>query len=371
MVGTGIAGVSVPSVGIDYRPALLSSTGIARSVRELARALAERGDIDLHLFGHSLSRAKRGELPAGRSHLHRLPIPGRWLPSLLKIGLGADRLCGSVPLFHLTDYVHPPLGNVRSLLTLHDLAFLEDSSFHGEIASARMAARTRQASARAQFCICPSEATAVVARSHLGVEPARIRVIPFGVDHVPSKLPIDPLAGRPFVLVLGTIEPRKNHLRLLEAWRQLGAERPLMVVIGRTGWLYRDIVATLEAEAKSGLLQWHQDADDQSVYAHLAHARALLYPSLLEGFGFPPLEAMAMGTPVLAGNTPALRESLAETAWFCDPRSSDDIREVMARMLSDRAEREHKVRDGRKRATLFSWRTCAERHLAVYREALA
>lgn len=359
------------SVGLDYRPALLSSTGIARSVRELARALATLEGIDLHLFGHSFSRARRSELPLGSAHLHRLPIPGRLLPTLAKLGLGSERLCGSVPLFHLTDYVHPPLGDTRSLLTLHDLAFIEAPDLHGEASSAQMLARTRKASEIAQFCICPSRATADVARSRLNIDPSRLRVIPFGVDHIRNAAAADPLGGRPFLLVLGTIEPRKNHLRLLQAWRQLGRQRPLLVVIGARGWLCEEAVACLEQEVAGGLLRWHQQADDSVVYAHLSHARALLYPSLLEGFGFPPLEALSLGTPVLAGDTPALRESLADAAWFCHPRSVEDIGEVLARMLEDQQERDRKVLVGRERAAGFTWRACAERHLAVYREALA
>lgn len=358
-------------VGIDYRPALLSSTGIARSVRELARALSRLPGIELHLFGHSLARARRGDVPAAGEKLHRLPIPGRLLPSLSRLGLGSERLSGSVPLFHLMDYVHPPLRQAKSILTIHDMAFALNPSLHGERVSAEMLERTRKAAGAASHCVCPSAATASHVASLLEIDPQKLRVIPFGVDHLPEQPAADPLSGRPFLLALGTIEPRKNHLRLLRAWRRLGAERPLLVVIGREGWQCSETVAELRREEAGGKLQWLREANDALVFSHLAHAKALLYPSLLEGFGFPALEALAMGTAVLAGDSPALRELLQDTALFCDPGSEDDIRDQLQRIIQAVAQNRERARAGRRRAAEFCWHRTAEQHLKLYREVMA
>ena len=118
-------------IALDYRPALLSPAGIGRATRELAAALAARDDVEVHLFAHSLARARCAVTLPDRARLHRLPIPGRALPWLHRTGLGADRLAGGVPVFHWTDYVQPPVRRARTVLTVHDLAFVRDATARG------------------------------------------------------------------------------------------------------------------------------------------------------------------------------------------------------------------------------------------------
>jgi alpha-1,3-rhamnosyl/mannosyltransferase len=269
------------------------------------------------------------------------------------------------------DYVYPPVSQARSILTIHDLAFAVHPATQAEEIAREMLERTRQAAQHASACICPSSASAQQVESLLDIDPARLHVIPFGVDHIPSELPLELVPEEPFLLSLGTIEPRKNHLRLLRAWRRLGKDRPLLVVIGREGWECDATVTELEAEEKAGRLRWLQNAEDSLVFAHLDRALALLYPSHLEGFGFPALEALALGTPVLAGNSPALREVLQDAALYCDPDSEEDIREQIQRILQVGSEGRERCHAGRKRASEFTWRACAERHMDLYREVLA
>jgi glycosyltransferase involved in cell wall biosynthesis len=354
-------------VGIDYRPALLTGAGIGRSVRELSRALAASTEVELHLFGHSFGRARRSDpIPPG-THLHRLPIPGRSLPTLSRFGLEASRLCGRVSIFHWTDYIHPPVGKARTVLTVHDLAFAENPAFHGP-QSDWLLSRCKVAATQASHIVCPTQATADDVATHLDFDPARTTVIPFGSDHVPSQPGPVPIT-EPYVLAVGTIEPRKNHRRLLAAWRSLPAPRPKLVVLGRRGWECDDIVADLERGVRDDGVIWHEGVDDATVYAYMAHARALVYPSQLEGFGFPPLEAMALGTPVLAGDTPALREVLGDAARFCDPMDEEDLATALGEMLADDAS-ERRTR-GRDHAAGYTWRASAEAHAALYREVLS
>ena len=151
-------------IALDYRPALLSAAGIGRATRELARALAAHEDVELHLFAHSLARARCREQPPAAAHLHRLPIPGRSLPWLSRLGLGCDRLAGSVPVFHWTDYVQPPVSRAAAVLTVHDLAFVRDPSWHGTSAYT-LRERTQTAINRARAVIVPSQATATDTRA--------------------------------------------------------------------------------------------------------------------------------------------------------------------------------------------------------------
>jgi glycosyltransferase involved in cell wall biosynthesis len=358
-------------VGIDYRPAVLTTSGIGRAVRELVRALAAKGEIEPQLFAHSMARARvPATVPAG-ARLHRWPVPGRSLPILSRLGLGAERLCASVPVFHWTDYIHPPIASSSVVLTLHDLAFAEDENYHGAEQSAVLLERCHRAAQQARLIVTPTRATAKSAQRLLGLPESKLVVVPFGSDHVPAQPGPNPIPERSFVTCVGTIEPRKNHQRLLEAWQLLPDPRPLLVVIGRPGWECHETVDALRKAQNQGWLRWLQQADDATVYAHIANARALVYPSLLEGFGFPPLEAMALGTPVIAGDAEALREVLGTAAHYCVANEPAKIAQSIGAVLNDRDLGRELVQKGRQRAARFSWADTANGYARAYRQALA
>ena len=307
------------------------------------------------------------ERPA-RAVLHRTRLPGRALPGLRAIGLGAEWLAGRVPLFHWTDYVFPPVATrTRVVMTLHDCAFAADPAFHGAQA-AELAARTRAAIARADAIVCPTQATADDAVALLDAPGSKLRVVPFGADHGPEPA-APPLRGEPYVLMLGTIEPRKNHLNALAAWRALGASRPRLVVVGRPGWNCADAVAALRDAAARERVSWLPIVDEAQRASLVAHARCLLYPSRLEGFGFPVLEALRRGVPVVCGDTPALREVAAQTAVYCDPLDVASIAAAVVAALGDGDAGAAARR--RARAAGFRWSAAAAAHAALYHELLA
>jgi glycosyltransferase involved in cell wall biosynthesis len=352
-------------LALDYRPALLSQAGIGRAVRELARALARRDDVELHLFAHSLAAARVPcEVPAG-VRLHRGPIPGRSLPWLARVGLGADRLAGRCEVFHWTDYVQPPVIQAKTVWTVHDLAFLRDPSWHGNDA-APLAARTRAMATGATAIVAPSKATAAdVARLLPGTTPPI--VIPFGSDHVPSfSAPTS--TGFDYVLCIGTIEPRKNHRALLAAMRRLRPPRPRLLVIGKPGWECQDIVADLRAAQRDGIAQWRTGVGDAEMFALLRGAKLLVYPSLWEGFGFPPLEAMALGTPVVLHDCEPMRELTDGNALLCDATVPEALAAAIERGLCDAELRDRLTHDGLARAGSFRWADCAAAHARLYRE---
>ncbi|MCA8976036.1 MAG: glycosyltransferase family 4 protein [Planctomycetes bacterium] len=353
-------------IAIDYRPALLSRAGIGRVTRELARALAERTDLEVHLFGHSLAAARvPTAIPEG-ARLHRWPLPGRSLGTLARLGLGGDRLAGNVGIFHWTDFVQPPAGRAAKVLTVHDLAFVRQPQWHGA-AAATLSARTRIAIAAADVVVVPSRTTAADVREFAPA--ADVRVVPFGCDHtVAATNAAHPLDGRPYALCLGTIEPRKNHRTLLQAWRALPAPRPLLVVIGGIGWECGEIVAELRRAERDGIVQWLQDCDDAAMWRWLGHAMLLVYPSLWEGFGLPPLEAMHCGVPVIAHDTPVLRETTAGAARLVDATDAENLAAAVREVTTDADLRAGLIALGRDRAAAFRWQHCAEHHAAIYHE---
>jgi len=366
-------------IALDYRPALFSRSGIARSVRELARALVDHEeDVELHLFGHALKRARFPWFPRG-AHLHRSRLPGRSLSLLRGLGLDATRLSGHSDLFHWTDYVYPPVTSAtRVVQTVHDLAFLSDSRFHGEAQSRILAQRFAKAVRRADAIICPSEATARDLRQHFP-DLADIHVIPFGVDHV-ARQETDPASGRahaamllsshrPYLLCLGTLEPRKNHEALLDAWRSLPPPRPPLLFVGAPGWESTRLMQTL-ARGQDGLAWTHEISDDD-LFDLLAGAHALLYPSSLEGFGFPPMEALELGIPPLVGDCDALREQLGEAALYVDGQDVPGLAQALRRIDTDDDLRSHILNNWRQRPVRLTWRDCARRHREVYQSVLA
>lgn len=356
-------------VALDYRPALLSAAGIGRAVRELARALAARGDLELHLFAHSLAAARVAVTVPDSAHFHRLPIPGRSLPLLCRLGLPAERLAGGTRVVHWTDYVQPPTARARVVLTIHDLAFLREPSWHGDDA-ATLRQRTIAAAARAHAVVVPSTATADDVRRWLPTAPAP-RVVPFGSDHVPTAmLPRRRDLPDDYLLMLGTVEPRKNHDALLRALVRLRPPAPLLVVVGRLGWAAPTTVAALRAAVAAGRARWLERLDDAAAFAVLQHARALVYPSLWEGFGFPVLEAMALGVPVVAHDCPPLAELCDGNAALVDARDDLALAAAIDRVRDDDALRRRLVAGGRARAATFRWADCAAAHAAVYREVL-
>lgn len=310
-------------------------------------------------------------VPAG-ARLHRLPVPGRSLGALCALGIDAGRLAGSPQVFHWTDYVHPPVGkHARVVLTVHDLAFAREPAWFGREQAAVLLERTRTAARRAAAVVVPTRATAQDVEQWL--EPRRIEVIPFGTDHgmagpaTTARRADEP----PHAICIGTIEPRKNHARLLQAWRLLPEPRPRLVVVGRRGWECAATVAALHAASREGWLTWHEHADDTQAAALLQHAAVCVYPSLWEGFGFPPLEAMRAGVPVVCGDCEPLRENCADAALACDASDPAAIAAAVQRVLTDGVLRERMVQRGREVTRGFQWAECARRHATLYREVCA
>jgi glycosyltransferase involved in cell wall biosynthesis len=212
----------------------------------------------------------------------------------------------------------------RFVPLIHDLIPLLHPEFarqgHAEIHQRRIAATARLADA----ILVNSAATAADLQPFLSSRqtPPPVTVAPLGIVSPEAKAP--PAAARPYFVVLGTIEPRKNHLLLLNLWRQmaatLGPDAPRLVVIGRRGWENENIIDMLErCAAIDGLVEETGPLPDREVASLLRGARALLFPSFAEGFGLPLAEALALGVPVIASDLPALREVGGAVPDYLDP----------------------------------------------------
>ncbi|MFH0943630.1 MAG: glycosyltransferase family 1 protein [Planctomycetota bacterium] len=372
-------------VGIDARPMLFSRTGIGRYVAELVRALGRIGAGDtLRLYGDAwrpiLDRSRIQQLVSGSgARLSSARIPGRVTTLLGRLGFSVERRLGGVDLFHFTDLVFPPVRRARTVVTIQDLVFEIDPSFHGDRFRRTVSSRLRAVAGRADRVIVPSLETLrqVCERYHVPEE--RVSLIPHAVDHMleAQGMPWDRLEPwatargirRPYLLCVGTLEPRKNHSRLLTAFERFSVGRPhMLVLVGGFGWLVDELRERLHRLAPLGRVVHLADLDDRLLPALYDHAELNVYPSLYEGFGLPVLEGMARGAPTVTTRRGAIPEVGGDAVRYCEAEDVESLEQALADLADSEGERARLARAGRKRARTFSWTESAREHLRVYEE---
>jgi glycosyltransferase involved in cell wall biosynthesis len=362
-------------VGLDARPALYTASGIGTYVRELVPALARAFPGDrFEGYAHRLRRRRaRLDRPAwpANARLHDRPIPATAVRVLAHVGLGAERLLGGVDLLHLTDYVDLPARRAPLVATLHDVLFATLPDSYTPIMRANLDAFTRRTLARARHVIVPSARVKTDLVERFDADAVRVHVVPHGTPAACGAAPCTQVAPRaPYVLALGTLEPRKNLPRLLAALdlvRARGLDVGAVVAGGR-GWLDEPIVAAVAARP------WVTPVGPvgrAEVARLLSGAAALAYPSLGEGFGLPVLEGFAAGVPVLVGAGTACADLAGDAALAADPRDVEALAHALERLLSDTALRRDLVRRGREVAAAHTWELAARATYAVYERALS
>ena len=335
-----------------------ATTGIGRYVHGLAGALA--GRCDLRLYGCYFS----GNRPAARrgapAPLVAKKVPSRLIKLLARTGIyGIERLLGGFEVFHHTNFLMLPVRTPQ-VMTLHDLAFFHEG-FHTPRASGALRQVVGEAAERCgAFCV-PSEATARDCEERLGLPRDRIFVTPLGVD---ESFFVEPTSGE-YVLGVGTLEPRKNQLRLVQAMAGIDAE---LLLAGRRGWACDEV---LEAAEKAPNVSWLGHVPEARLRELVAGASVVAYPSLFEGFGLPVLEALAAGKPVLTSDRDPMREVAGDAALLVDPCDIGAIADGLLRLLGDPALRARLAEAGPRRARGFTWDACAEATLQAYHAVLA
>lgn len=350
-------------VAIDCGSLLDLPTGVGRYTKELSEALTGRG-IDLVRFavafgGSSTAGIKRWRVPARAAqflwtHFDRPEI---------------TRLTGPVDLVHGTNFVLPALGDAVGVVTVHDLSFFRDDAFPG---SRRLRDLVPWSVDRARRVLCPTDAISEEVADRFDIDRALIVTTYEGVaggffGGVPLSDPALAAMGipRPFVLAAATLEPRKNLARLIEAWSSLAGELEgwTLAIAGPEGW-----GPELPKVAGVKLLGW---IGDETLPGLMAAAEIFCYPSLYEGFGLPPLEAMAAGTATVAGRYSAAPEVLGDAALLVDPTSADEIAEALLRLATDDGRRASLALSGRARAASYTWEGAALRTIEGYSGALS
>jgi glycosyltransferase involved in cell wall biosynthesis len=371
------------AIYVDVSAAVNARAGLGRYAESLAQALVALEPGRWTLFFNSADRTPR--LPAGLDGVPCRQVcagykPWRmavWLGSLA--GVGFDRLLPDVELFHATEHLLLPLRSAPTVLTVHDLIFHLFPEHHKRLNYWYLNATMPLYCRRATAVISVSEATKRDLMRLYGVPEAKITVIheaaaphfaPATPDRIAAVRARYNLPER-YVLRVGTIEPRKNLERLLDALVALRRSAPdaRLVIVGGTGWLTEGFFRRLEALGLGDAVQLTGRVPDEDLPAVYSGAELLVEPSLYEGFGLPLLEAMACGTPVVCSAVASLPEVGGQAARYFDPRDSETMAAVMGEVWHSADLRAALREVGPERAAQFSWQRAAHETLAVYGKA--
>ena len=367
-------------VALDAIPLVAAKTGIGHYTDALSTWLARtHPDHQYDLvspFDFTLE-VRNGALPVNLSKRFT-PVRSifrKWwlvgLPALLQIS--------PVDVFHGTNYCIPLWAPCPTVVTIHDLSLFTQSSTHEAANVTRGKRRIPIMARRATMIIAVSQWTGGEIAARLGIRQERIRVI-----HEAAREAIRPLPEpkcrptldkygieKPYLLYVGTIEPRKNLLTLVRAFEELlraTRHRPQLVLCGGRGWLDDEVFKMITQLGLTEMVRFTGYVPDEDLPALYSQAEVFVYPSLYEGFGLPPLEAMACGTCVVTSDSSSLPEVVGNAGITIAPRDWKALANAIAGLLSDADKRAHYSRAGLDRARHFSWERAAHETQAVYDE---
>lgn len=365
---------------LDVSAAVHSKAGLGRYSERLAAALIARDPGRYALF---YNRGGAGDWPAALpAATRRRAVNLDYKPWRMAVLLGHlghvpfNRLVPDAELFHSTEHLLLPLRGVPTVLTVHDLIFKLFPDYHKRLNYWYLNRAMPLYCARASAIIAVSEASKRDLVKYYGVDPAKVTVVyeaaathftpptPAGIDHVRRQYRLPPR----FLLHLGTIEPRKNLMRLLDAFQIVRRSFPdlRLLLAGGRGWLFDDFFARIEAEGLGDAVRPLGWVPDEALPAIIGAAALAVQPSLYEGFGLPILEHMACGQVVAASDAGSHPEVGGVAAAYFDPADTEAMAATITRLLADRDEYAQRRLLGREQAARFSWARAAAETTAVY-----
>ena len=375
------------SVGFDATPLLGRPTGVGVFCAGALGGLAVREDLDVSAYAVSWRRRQGIDerVPAGVRTAQR-PMPARSLHAAwARMSVPPiEWFIGGVDVVHGSNFVVPPTRRAARVVTVHDLTVTR----FPELCDAPTLAYPqliRRAVDDGAWVHTPSEFVAGEVVAEFDIDPARVRAVHHGLPDLAGPGPTDsessaspgeallPEGCRRYVLAVGTIEPRKDYPLLVRAFGAVAAAHPdvALVIIGSDGWGAARLGEAIEGSPVRDRIVRPGYLDDGALAGALRGAAVLAYPSKYEGFGFPPLQAMAAGVPVVATAGGAVPEVVGDGAWLVAPGDTDGLAEQLIRALSGGDDVTDLISRGRARSAVFSWERCADGLAGLYRDAAA
>ncbi len=366
-------------VCIDIQPAMAQRAGVGRYTRTLVEHLGtERGSDTLRLFYFDFLRRGDPFVATGMDRKRIRWCPGRFIQHCWKTIQWPpfNRLAGPADLYHFPNFIIPPLSAGKAVVTIHDVSFMRYPAFAESRNLAFLTARMSRTVQRAEAIITDSRFSAHEIAKLLKVDPARIAAIPLGISESLAHPGPERVAAwrhaqgleRPYLLTVGTLEPRKNHDFLVKVFERLDKFEGLLVIAGQRGWKYEPILERMRNSSRARDIRYLDYVADEDLPALYGGAELFLFPSLYEGFGFPPLEAMACGIPVLSSAAGSLTEVLGNGARLMHEFDADTWAVEVQHLLTDSAARQALIDKGRQQATLYRWPETARKTWEFYRK---
>lgn len=369
------------TVYIDVSAAVNSRAGLGRYASALTNALLEEMDTPPTLF---FNRTSQASVPEAWARVPQRSVRIGYKPWRMLVLQGQltrasfRRLVPGASLFHATEHLLMPLGEVPTVMTVHDLIFKLFPQHHKRLNYLYLNAAMPLFVRRASAIITVSQATKNDLMRYYGTPDSKITVVheaasphfrvvsPNEVARVRAKYELP----ERFLLVVGTIEPRKNLTRLVECLSRLRREfRDLqLIVVGARGWLYDDLFERIEQLELQDAVRMLGYVPDEDLPAVFRAATVYVMASVYEGAGLPVLEAMACGVPVVSSRESSLPELGADVPHYFNPYDVDNMTEVLGIVLGDARLRAEMAAAGPGRAARFSWQRAAVETLRVYRK---
>jgi glycosyltransferase involved in cell wall biosynthesis len=363
-------------VAVDCTPLYATRTGIGLFCEEIVSALSVRPDVDLSAFAVTWRQRDRlaGLVPPG-VRVVQTPMPARPINKAWTVVdfPPIEWFVGRVDVVHGTNFIVPPTRRAAKVVSVHDLTPLH----HPELSDAYTSIfprMVRRAIASGAWVHTLSQFVADEVVEAFRIEPERVRAIHLGIPGaignpaagIPVQLPDG--TGR-YVLAVGTIEPRKDYPGLIGAFDRMAAKDVALVIAGADGWGVEGLERALQASPNNRRVVRLGYVDDNTRARLMADAALLTFPSVYEGFGFPPLEAMRQGVPVVATAAGAVPEVVGDAAVLVEPGDPDALAAAIDQVLDDEALRHDLVAKGRIQAERFDWKSTAAGLAQLYRDA--
>lgn len=365
-------------IGIDAHAIGAQQGGNETYIRNLITALAELDQENQYTLYFSVSQAAeawRNRYPNFQVRLLPPPTPLVRVP----VALAFELRRRPVDVLHV-QYTAPPFCPVPVVTTIHDLAFEHLPETFTRRGKTQLRLTVRRTARNAAHILTVSEFSRqdIIRTYHLS--PEKITVTHNGCEaQFTSQRASDSEAEtikqkfgitRDYLLAVGSLQPRKNLVRLLRAYAMLRNQQPefrlQLVIVGRQLWLYQEVLHEIKQQGFASDVIVTGYASNEDLPTLYRSAVALVYPSLFEGFGLPPLEAMACGTPVITSNSSSLPEVVGSAALLVNPYEEDELAQAMWKVANDATLRSQLREAGIQQAKQFTWMAAANKTLAVY-----